>query len=84
MDYSKLDALLAYRFFVTMFMACVTATLFLRTNLHPDSVTSANSYFSVVFFSLISLLFDGFAEETITVSLLHVQNACFKRPLGLM
>lgn len=57
----------ACRFFVTMFMAVVTATLFLRTNLHPDSVTSANNYFGVVFFSLISLLFDGFAEETITV-----------------
>lgn len=28
------------RFVVTMFMAFVTATLFLRTNLHPDSVTS--------------------------------------------
>ena len=57
---------------MTMFMACVTATLFLRTNLHPDSVESANSYFGVVFFSLISLLFDGFAEETITVRHLQV------------
>ena len=28
------------RFIVTMFMAFVTATLFLRTDLHPDSVTS--------------------------------------------
>ena len=28
------------RFFVTMIMACVVATLFLRTNLHPDSVTA--------------------------------------------
>ena len=55
------------RFCVTMFMAFVTATLFLRTNLHPDSISSANEYFSVVFFSLIMLMFDGLAEETLTV-----------------
>lgn len=57
-----------------MLMAVVTATLFLRTNLHPDSVASGNLYFSVIFFSLISLMFDGFAEETLTVSpmLIHV------------
>ncbi len=61
------------RFFVTMLMALVTATLFLRTNLHPDSVESGNLYFSVIFFSLISLMFDGFAEETLTV---RCQPAC--------
>lgn len=60
-------ALSSCRFFVTMLMAFVTATLFLRTNLHPDSVESGNLYFSVIFFSLISLMFDGFAEETLTV-----------------
>lgn len=31
-----------FRFFVTIFMAFVTATLFLRTNLHPDSVEQGN------------------------------------------
>jgi hypothetical protein len=56
------------RFFVTMLMAVVTATLFLRTNLHPDSVEAGNLYFSVIFFSLISLMFDGFADETLTVT----------------
>ena len=29
---------------------------------------AGNQYFSVIFFSLISLMFDGFAEETLTVS----------------
>lgn len=29
---------------------------------------AGNEYFSVIFFSLISLMFDGFAEETLTVS----------------
>ena len=37
---SKTSGLPCCRFVVTMFMAFVTATLFLRTNLHPDSVTS--------------------------------------------
>ena len=50
-----------------MLMAIVTATLFLLTNLHPNSVESGNHYFSVIFFFLISLMFGGFAEDTLTV-----------------
>ena len=50
-----------------MFMAVVTATLFLRTQLHPDSVGQGQLYFGVVFFSLIMLMFDGFAEMTFTI-----------------
>ena len=45
----------------------MTATLFLRTNLHPNSVGDGQVYFGVIFFSLIMVLFDGFAEETLTV-----------------
>ena len=47
----------------------MTATLFLRTNLHPNSVGDGQVYFGVIFFSLIMVLFDGFAEETLTVRL---------------
>lgn len=50
-----------------MFMAVVTATLFLRTQLHPNSLAQGQLYFSVVFFSLIMLMFDGFAEMTFTI-----------------
>lgn len=50
-----------------MFMAFVTATLFLRTQLHANSVAQGQLYFSVVFFSLIMLMFDGFAEMTFTI-----------------
>jgi len=53
-----------FRFFLTMFMAVVTATLFLRTQLHPNSLSQGQLYFGVVFFSLIMLMFDGFAEMT--------------------
>lgn len=56
-----------FRFFLTMFMAVVTATLFLRTQLHPDSVGQGQLYFGVIFFSLIMLMFDGFAEMTFTI-----------------
>ena len=56
-----------FRFFLTMFMAFVTATLYLRTQLHADSVAQGQLYFSVVFFSLIMLMFDGFAEMTFTI-----------------
>lgn len=48
-------------------MAVVTATLFLRTQLHPDSVGQGQLYFGVIFFSLIMLMFDGFAEMTFTI-----------------
>ena len=45
----------------------MTATLCLRTNLHPDSIKSGQEYFGMLFFSLVVILFDGFAEETLTV-----------------
>eukprot|EP00208_Stichococcus_sp_RCC1054_P006723 CAMPEP_0206141786 /NCGR_PEP_ID=MMETSP1473-20131121/14100_1 /ASSEMBLY_ACC=CAM_ASM_001109 /TAXON_ID=1461547 /ORGANISM="Stichococcus sp, Strain RCC1054" /LENGTH=1124 /DNA_ID=CAMNT_0053536477 /DNA_START=231 /DNA_END=3601 /DNA_ORIENTATION=+ len=56
-----------FRFFVTMFMGFVTATLFIRTEFSADSVANGNLYFGMIFFSSIMLLFDGFAEETLTV-----------------
>ena len=59
--------LYGFRFGVTMFVGFVTATCFLRTNLHPEGVNAADLYFGAVFFSLIMLMFDGFAEETVTV-----------------
>ena len=72
-----------FRFFLTMFMAFVTATLFLRTQLHADSVQQGQLYFAVVFFSLIMLMFDGFAEMTFTILRLQgfykqrgMQTAC--------
>ena len=45
----------------------VTMTLFLRTNLRPCSVAAGQEYYGVIFFSLIATMFDGFAEETLTV-----------------
>eukprot|EP00891_Asterochloris_glomerata_P005114 jgi/Astpho2/5114/Aster-06326 len=55
-----------FRFFLLTLIAIVVATLFLRTNLQPNSLAAAQQYFSVVFFSLIMLMFDGFAEMTFT------------------
>lgn len=73
-----------FRFFLTMFMAVVTATLFLRTQLHPDSVGQGQLYFGVIFFSLIMLMFDGFAEMTFTILRLpgffKQRGAGMKRP----
>lgn len=47
--------------------AIVASTLFLRTNLRPDSLLEGSAYFGFLFFALIVALFDGFAEETLTV-----------------
>ena len=45
----------------------MTATLFLRTNLKPDSINHGQEYVGLIFFSLLTILFDGFAEESLTV-----------------
>ena len=51
----------------------VTMTLFLRTNLRPGSIANGQEYYGVIFFSLIATMFDGFAEETLTVRQLSLQ-----------
>ena len=51
----------------------VTMTLFLRTNLRPYSIAAGQEYYGVIFFSLIATMFDGFAEETLTVRRLFSQ-----------
>ena len=49
----------------------MTATLFLRTNLKPDSIGHGQEYFGMIFFSVLAILFDGFAEEASTVRLIY-------------
>eukprot|EP00897_Mesotaenium_endlicherianum_P002106 jgi/Mesen1/1923/ME000145S01008 len=53
-------------------LAFITATLFFRTTLSPNSVQDANVYMGALFFSLVHMMFNGFAEMAITVSRLRV------------
>ncbi len=57
----------------SLVQSLVTMTLFLRTNLRPYSIAAGQEYYGVIFFSLIATMFDGFAEETLTVRRLFSQ-----------
>lgn len=48
-------------------MGIISATLFLRTQLHPWTVEDANKYAAFTFFSLLIMLFNGIAEMSMTV-----------------
>eukprot|EP00253_Pinus_taeda_P004241 PITA_04241 len=48
-------------------MAFVTMTVFLRTKLHHDSGNDGNIYMGAIFFSLITCMFNGFAELSMTI-----------------
>lgn len=47
-------------------------TVFFRTEMHPDSVTSGGIYAGALFYGLLVILLDGFADLTMTVSKLPV------------
>ncbi|GAB2217837.1 hypothetical protein Droror1_Dr00001049 [Drosera rotundifolia] len=45
----------------------IASTLFLRTKLHKQTVSDGLVYMGALFFSLIQLLFDGYAELALTI-----------------
>lgn len=53
-------------------MAFITMTVFLRTEMHRDSPTDGGIYMGALFFSLISLMFNGFSELAMTILRLPV------------
>ncbi|XP_042498756.1 pleiotropic drug resistance protein 1-like [Macadamia integrifolia] len=52
--------------------ACITMTLFLRTEMHRDSVTDGGVFLGSLFFSLIVIMFNGFSEISMTIMKLPV------------
>ncbi|KAG5086474.1 hypothetical protein JHK82_053871 [Glycine max] len=65
--------------FVHIFQLCqlaivafIAMTVFFRTEMHPDSVTSGGIYAGALFYGLLVILLDGFADLTMTVSKLPV------------
>jgi len=61
-----------FRFFQVILNALMTSTLFFRTTRHPNSLKEANYYMGVLFFSLISMLFNNWAEFQLLVDRLPV------------
>ncbi|KMT06316.1 hypothetical protein BVRB_7g159990 [Beta vulgaris subsp. vulgaris] len=48
-------------------MSLITMTVFLRTTMDHKSVTDGGKYMGALFFSLINIMFNGFAELSLTV-----------------
>ncbi|KAL8091917.1 hypothetical protein AgCh_034255 [Apium graveolens] len=55
-----------------LIMALVAMTLFLRTNMHRDSVKDGGIYMGALFFTVTSIMFNGFAEMSLIVARLPI------------
>ncbi|XP_042516397.1 pleiotropic drug resistance protein 1-like [Macadamia integrifolia] len=53
-------------------MSFITMTIFLRTEMHRDSVTDGLIFMGALFYSLLIIMFNGFAELSMTVMKLPV------------
>ena len=53
-------------------MALITMTIFLRTNMHRDTIADGGIYMGALFFTLIMIMFNGFAELSMTIVKLPV------------
>jgi ABC-2 type transporter len=53
-------------------MAFVASTVFLRTNIHQDSVTDGGIYMGALFFTILRTIFSEFSELALTVTKLPV------------
>ncbi|XP_058004741.1 pleiotropic drug resistance protein 1 isoform X1 [Hevea brasiliensis] len=54
------------------FMAMVSMTLFLRTEMHRDNITDGGVYLGALFFTVIMVMFNGMAELSMTIARLPV------------
>ncbi|XP_030971325.1 pleiotropic drug resistance protein 1-like [Quercus lobata] len=61
-----------FKFTQLTIVALITSTVFLRTNMHRDSVEDGGIYAGALFFSVIITLFNGLAELSMTIARLPV------------
>lgn len=55
-----------------MTMACITMTLFMRTHMHHNTVNDGGVYMGALFFSTMTVMFNGFAELSLILVKLPV------------
>ncbi|KAE8730781.1 Pleiotropic drug resistance protein 3 [Hibiscus syriacus] len=55
-----------------IFIGFITMTIFLRTEMHRDSVTDGGVFMGALFFILLMIMFNGFAELALTILKLPV------------
>lgn len=53
-------------------MAIIAMTVFLRINMHHDSVTDGGIYMGALFFGILMIMFNGLAEVGLTIAKLPV------------
>lgn len=53
-------------------MAIIAMTVFLRTNMHRDSMTNGRIYMGALFFGILMIMFNGLAEIGLTIAKLPV------------
>lgn len=53
-------------------VAAITTTIFLRTEMHQQTITDGNLYMGALFFALIHMMFNGIPEMAMTVVRLPV------------
>ncbi|KAK4274401.1 hypothetical protein QN277_017626 [Acacia crassicarpa] len=54
------------------YLAIMTTTLFLRTNMHRDTVTDGGTYMGALFFAVIVAMFNGISELNMTIMKLPI------------
>nr|XP_043635485.1 ABC transporter G family member 31 [Erigeron canadensis] len=77
--FSREYLLIKRHYFLYIFKTCqvafvgfVTCTLFLRTKLHPTDVMNGSLYLGCLFFALVHMMFNGFAELPLMIFRLPV------------
>ncbi|KAK2651460.1 hypothetical protein Ddye_011316 [Dipteronia dyeriana] len=53
-------------------MAMVSMSLFFRTNMHQESLSDGNIYTGALFFAVVTIMFNGFSEISMTIAKLSV------------
>ncbi|KAJ7962917.1 Pleiotropic drug resistance protein 1 [Quillaja saponaria] len=61
-----------FKIFQLILMAIIAMTIFLRSEMHRDSVTEGGLYVGALFFSVIMIMFNGMAEISMTIAKLPV------------
>ncbi|KAK1298161.1 Pleiotropic drug resistance protein 3 [Acorus calamus] len=61
-----------FKLFQLIVVAFISMTVFFRTNMHHDSVTNGGIYMGAMFFAIITVMFNGFAELAMTIQKLPV------------
>ncbi|CAK7353518.1 unnamed protein product [Dovyalis caffra] len=61
-----------FKFSQLILVASITMTIFLRTEMHRNTITDAGIYLGALFFAVIVIMFNGFSELAMTIMKLPV------------